>query len=128
MEIRDQVLRGWFPIAQEALLSVLEFDGGIEMRLPDFDKGDAVRVVISELDSDVPIAYLGDDMTDEHAFQALGTRGLTVLVRPAWRKTSARVWLKLPHELLDFLARWAQVSNGPRTANESVRLSQISDR
>jgi trehalose-phosphatase len=106
-EIRDQVLRGWFSIAQEGALSLLEFDGGVEMRLPHFDKGDAVRVLLGEMGPDVPVAYLGDDMTDEHAFEALGPRGLTVLVRPEWRKTAAQFWLKPPEGLLDFLARWA---------------------
>jgi trehalose 6-phosphate phosphatase len=108
VEIRDQVLRGWFPIAQKALLSLLEFDGGVEMRLSDFDKGDAVRVLLEEIGSEGPVAYLGDDMTDEHAFEALASRGLTFLVRPQWRQTAARLWLKPPHELLDFLERWSQ--------------------
>jgi trehalose 6-phosphate phosphatase len=105
-EIRSKVLQGWFPIAQRALMSVMEFDGGVEMRAPDLDKGDAVRIVAEEMGPDAPIAYLGDDVTDERAFTALGNRGLSVLVRPDWRKTSAQLWLRPPHELLDFLTRW----------------------
>jgi len=107
-QIREQVLRGWFPIAQQAQLSVLEFDGGVEIRLSDFDKGDAVRVLLREMGPDVPVAYLGDDTTDEHAFEALTARGLTVLVRPEWRQTAAQLWLKPPQGLLDFLERWGQ--------------------
>ena len=107
-EVRQEVLRGWFPIAQQALMSILEFDGGVEMRMPDLDKGDAVRAIAREMDRETPIAYLGDDATDERAFDALGNRGLSVLVRPEWRKTSAQLWLRPPDELLDFLTSWME--------------------
>jgi trehalose 6-phosphate phosphatase len=106
--IRDQVLRGWCSIAQDALLSVLEFDGGIELRVRNPNKGDAVQTIVDEIEPDAPVAYLGDDVTDERAFDALSKRGLSVLVRPLPRETSARVWLKPPDELLDFLTRWAE--------------------
>ena len=33
-EIRGQVLLGWLPIAQSTPMELLEFDGGIEMRMP----------------------------------------------------------------------------------------------
>ena len=76
------------------------------MRIPDPDKGDAVRTIMEETGSDVPTAYLGDDLTDERAFRALGSKGLGILVRPNFRKTSAQAWLKPPDELLQFLSRW----------------------
>jgi trehalose 6-phosphate phosphatase len=106
LELRQEVLRGWFPIAQQALLAVSEFDGGVEMRVPDLDKGDAVRAIATEMGHEIPIAYLGDDTTDERAFDAVANRGLSVLVRPEWRKTSAQAWLRPPEELLDFLTGW----------------------
>jgi trehalose 6-phosphate phosphatase len=112
-EIRQQVLRGWFPIAQRMLMSILEFDGGVEMRVPDLDKGDAVRTVAEEMHPQDPIAYLGDDATDEHAFDALGDRGLSVLVRGDRRNTSAQLWLRPPDELLDFLTRWMEAVTQP---------------
>jgi trehalose 6-phosphate phosphatase len=111
-EIRHQVVQGWFSIAQGALMSIMEFDGGVEMRMPDLDKGDAVRTVAEEMKPDAPIAYLGDDITDERAFNALGDRGLSVLVRAEWRKTSAQFWLRPPDELLDFLTRWMDACYG----------------
>jgi trehalose 6-phosphate phosphatase len=86
--------------------TLLEFDGGIEMRKPGHDKGDAVRTILDEVGPEVPVAYLGDDLTDERAFHALGSRGLSVLVRPQWRKTAAAVWIKPPDALREFLTRW----------------------
>jgi trehalose 6-phosphate phosphatase len=116
-ELRGKILVGWFPIADRAALKLLEFDGGIEMRMPDLDKGDAVRTVLNEIDGRTPAAYLGDDNTDERAFRALGSRGLSILVRPRKRKTAAQVWLKPPEELLDFLSRWL-------TAQETSQLAR----
>lgn len=109
-EARSRVLLGWFRIAQRSFLKLLEFDGGVEMRMGNFDKGDAVRTILRELGPAVPVAYLGDDATDEHAFQALEHHGLSVLVRPAPRRTSAQVWLKAPEDLLKFLSRWEEAT------------------
>ena len=105
-EIRSQVLLGWFPIAQRTPMELLEFDGGIEMRMPGRDKGDAIRTILDEIGPKVPVAYLGDDLTDERAFLALGTLGLSVLVRPEWRETAAALWIRPPEGLWEFLARW----------------------
>jgi trehalose 6-phosphate phosphatase len=107
-ETRGRVLLGWFPIAQSTPMELLEFEGGIEMRMPGFDKGDAVRTILDEIGPEAPVAYLGDDMTDEQAFLALGTRGLGVLVRPELRKTAAALWIRPPAGLREFLTRWLQ--------------------
>lgn len=109
-ELRGRIIVGWFPIAERAHLKLLEFDGGVEMRMPDLDKGDAVRTVLKETPADVPIAYLGDDITDERAFRALGSRGLSILVRGVFRRTAAQAWLKPPEELRDFLTRWLEAT------------------
>ena len=120
--LRERLLLGWFQIAERASLRLLEFDGGVEMRMAGLDKGDVVRTIVKEVGPGVPIAYLGDDATDEHAFEALAESGLTVLVRPAPRRTSAQVWLEAPHELLEFLEH-VLAATGPsahrRSANHS---------
>ena len=107
-EARGQVLLGWLPIAQNTPMELLEFDGGIEMRMPGRDKGDAVRTILNEIGPEVPVAYLGDDLTDERAFLALGTAGLSVLVRPEWHPTAAAQWIRPPEGLREFLTRWLQ--------------------
>lgn len=105
-EACGQVLLGWRPIAQSTPMELLEFDGGIEMRKPGRDKGDAVRTILDEIGPEAPVAYLGDDLTDERAFLALGTRGLSALVRPEWRPTAAALWIRPPEGLLSFLTQW----------------------
>jgi trehalose 6-phosphate phosphatase len=99
------------PIAVEAGMTLLQFDGGIELRAGR-NKGDAVRSLLEELSTDTPVAYLGDDATDEDAFQALGKRGLCVLVRREWRPGGAQLWLRPPVQLRVFLGAWLRAVQG----------------
>ncbi len=105
-DLRARVLLGWKPMAEYSGLDLLEFDGGVEIRAPGADKGEAVSAFLSEIGRDTPAAYLGDDNTDESAFRAMQGRGISVLVRPTWRQTVAQMWLQPPEELLDFLGLW----------------------
>jgi trehalose 6-phosphate phosphatase len=93
------------PFAGVARVRLLEFDGGLELRAGR-DKGDAVRMILDEISSDAPVAYLGDDITDEDAFRALAGRGLGVLVRREWRPGAAQLWLRPPAQLREFLTSW----------------------
>jgi len=111
-ETRGRVLLGWQPIAGRSHLELLDFDCGVEIRAPKLNKGDAVRVLLSEMPPNTPAAYLGDDATDEDAFLAIRGRGLGILVRPRCRQTAAQAWLKPPEEVLKFLRRWLQVAAG----------------
>lgn len=105
-EIRNKVLLGWLPIADQACLTIEHFDGGIELRPADCSKAHAVRTILAEMPADTLVAYLGDDEADERVFDELGDRALRVLVRTHWRDTSADVWLRPPAQLLDFLNSW----------------------
>ncbi|MGH9893471.1 MAG: trehalose-phosphatase, partial [bacterium] len=110
-QIRALVAEPWAR-GQETGLQVHPFDGGIELRAPGRHKGYAVETIHQELGDGAPIAYLGDDLTDEDAFRSIKRRGLGVLVRPELRPTLADVWLRPPQELLVFLERWAE-GTGP---------------
>ena len=107
-EVRGRVLMGWKPIAEHSGLDMFEFDGGVEIRAPEDDKGDVVHVLLAEMDPGTPAAYLGDDATDERAFRAIRGLGMGALVRPRWRHTAAQVWLKPPEEVLNFLEQWLE--------------------
>jgi trehalose 6-phosphate phosphatase len=111
--LRGRVLLGWKPIAKRTHLHLMEFDGGIEIRAREADKGDAVRTIMSEMDPDTAAAFLGDDVTDEHAFEAMNGRGLSILVRPRYRTTTAaQLWLKPPFEVFDLLVQWLHACQG----------------
>lgn len=104
--VETLIRKSWKALAEQSSLKLLEFEGGLELRVARPDKGDAVNAIMAELDPSTPIAYLGDDQTDEDSFRVLKDRGLTILVRPEYRETSARVWLKPPQELIAFLEQW----------------------
>jgi trehalose-phosphatase len=106
-DINAKVIAGWAPLTKLAGLKSLIFEGGLELRVIRPDKGDAVASVINNLDLESPSAFLGDDLTDEDAFRKLKGRGMAILVRDEYRPTEAEVWLKPPHELLEFLEQWA---------------------
>jgi trehalose 6-phosphate phosphatase len=111
-ELQMGIRRLWQPLASAHDLCLEAFDGGIELRVRTVSKGDAVRTIVSEVGSSVPVAYLGDDLTDEDAFAALAGRGLTVLVRPEYRPTRAAAWIRPPEELLELLGEWLQACGG----------------
>jgi trehalose 6-phosphate phosphatase len=83
----------------------------------DWDKGKAVLYLLEALDldgDDVVPMYLGDDITDEHAFEALAGRGIGIFVgraedpEVAGRTTAADYGLHTVEEVerfLDTLAR-----------------------
>lgn len=102
------------PLAHMDGLALLDFDAGLELRAGR-NKGGAVEAILAESDSGGPVAYLGDDLSDEAAFSAvnaIGPRGLSVLVRRKYRETDAQIWLRPPAELVEFLVRWIRAVSG----------------
>lgn len=109
----ERVHAAFEPLARSTSMSLLRFDGGLELRPSEPHKGTAVRTLLRELPPGAPFAYLGDDLTDEDAFLALhGTGALTVLVRPEYRPTAAQLWLRPPQELVEFLCLWLRRVGG----------------
>lgn len=95
------------------LMSELARDGGlalqqgkmvIELRPPGADKGDAVRAFMAEPDfAGARPVFVGDDMTDEHAFAAAAELGgAGVLVGPP-RETAAQWRLPNVTAVIDWL-------------------------
>ena len=103
--VRVRLAGVWRGLANDEL-TLLEFDGGVELRARGRDKGDAVRDILSTCSPGAVCAYLGDDVADEDAFEAIRGHGLGVLVRPELRDTRARLWIAPPLELVAFLERW----------------------
>jgi len=104
--VQSLTLDGWTKIADQSRLKLLQFEAGLELRVSHPDKGDAVTSILADLETRAPIAYLGDDLTDEDAFRVLNGHGLTVLVKGTYRETNADTWIRPPQELIDFLERW----------------------
>ncbi len=138
--VQEKVLPGWSAIATQSGLNLLPFDGGVEIRPHNPNKGDAVRTVLSEINPETPVAYLGDDTTDEDAFRALNhhalsteslygsaskNRYLTVLVRPRRRQSKAQLWLQPPDEVLALLEQWLQALQAQEASNNAISDQEL---
>jgi trehalose 6-phosphate phosphatase len=81
----------------------------------DWDKGKTLRWVLEEISDDESAAllpmYLGDDITDEDAFDAIQDDGVGIVVRhndDGDRATAARYALDSPARVSEFTGRLAQ--------------------
>jgi alpha,alpha-trehalase len=82
----------------------------------DWDKGKAVRWLLEALElnrPDVLPFYLGDDRTDEDAFEAIRDMGIGVLVADAPQDTMARYLLRNVEEVRVFLGKLAGILRNP---------------
>ncbi len=118
--ITGLVMPAWREIASRSGLSLRAFDGGHELRVPGVDKGSVVEQILAECAPDEPVAFLGDDLTDEDAFASLSGRGLSILVRPEPRPTAADAWFLPPAELLAFFADWRRTVGRKQASGAEV--------
>ncbi|NJM69024.1 MAG: trehalose-phosphatase [Scytonema sp. RU_4_4] len=109
--IHTKVMKKWTKLTEQTKLEIRPFNGGIELCVMGKNKGTAVQTIISGIGAKAAVAYLGDDLTDEDAFNAVKPRGVSVLVCQYFRPTAADLWLKPPKELVDFLSKWKQASS-----------------
>ena len=112
--LRARAWTAWAEIAAEYGLSILNLEHGIELRVPSRTRVEAIKTVLAETDSSIPIAYLGDGILSEFAFDALGARGAKVLVREKARPTLADVWITHPRGVVDFLQTWLHACHPER--------------
>ncbi len=80
----------------------------------DWDKGKAVLWLLEAMGLSGPEVlplYLGDDVTDEDAFQALGDRGMGILVSTTPRPTAADFQLQDPREVTMFLEKLLELES-----------------
>lgn len=84
-----------------------------------WDKGQAILWLLEKLHLSPPETlpiYLGDDITDEDAFQALGPKAISIRVGPPHEKTAAHYTLKNPAEVTAFLSQLLQSLNSKTPA------------
>jgi len=85
-------------------LEVIHGKKVIEVRPVGSNKGKAVQFLLAgEYINTLPV-YIGDDLTDEEAFVALGDRGITIVVADPPRASAAKYYLSDTREVHRFLS------------------------
>jgi len=116
-------------------LEVLYGDRTVEARMAGWHKGDAVSHILRAADVEDSLAiYIGDDVTDEDAFEAVRgwsemddydepwlmpgseddeepPHALTILVAERPRPTMASMFVRGPHEVYEFLSSLAAIAS-----------------
>ena len=76
----------------------------------DFDKGKTVKEILNRFPSVKLLSvYLGDDRSDEEAFRAMGSRGISIRVGSGAAPSSAHYFLRGPEEVSGFLRRCEEI-------------------
>jgi len=83
------------------------------------NKGDAVSFLLSQWPDAVPL-YIGDDETDEDAFQAVAGKGLGVLVAEHPRPTNACFRLQNPREVASLLEEICRLRSAYNCTKENL--------
>lgn len=103
---RDRAIAGFEAvcrrIADPAGLRLDVLDGGAEIHALGRDKGTAMRSLLAPLPPGTVPLYVGDDVTDEPAFEVAQEHGFGIKVGTA--STCARHALEGPHQVADLLA------------------------
>lgn len=117
-ELRVCVIDHWQSIATGYGLEIHSFNGGLELRCPGKNKGTALNSILADIKPGQPIAFLGDDLTDEDGFEAIKGRGLGILVNNEPRSTCADLQITPPEDLLDFLSTWRDIAPAKNNRHE----------
>jgi trehalose-phosphatase len=104
--IQRHVCDAWEEDSHDYGLDCRFFNGGIELRIKNVDKGTALNALLEDQPLDSLCVYLGDDETDEDALLVLRGRGYGIKVGNPGIPTYARGRLEDPEEVREFLRSW----------------------
>jgi trehalose-phosphatase len=107
--IEKRVCGVWEEDSRDYGLDCRFFNGGIELRLQNVDKGTALNALLEDQPPGSLCVYLGDDETDEDALLALRGRGYGIKVGNPGVPTYAQGRLGGPEDVREFLRSWIAV-------------------
>jgi len=105
---RGEIL--WRPLAARSGLRLTRFDGGTELMANGRSKGTAIRELLALEPPGTLAVHVGDDVSDEDAFEAIGDRGFGIRVGARVRRTRAAGWLAGPQAVEAFLEAWIRAA------------------
>ncbi len=110
-EIEAACMSAWGPIAAGGLVALDAINGGVELRARSRNKGTVVLSLLAQSAPGTLGVFVGDDATDEDAFEAVLDRGFGVRVGDASRPTVAQAWLPSCDAVPSFLEEWLRIED-----------------
>lgn len=111
-EVEDLCRAAWEPLASGGRLVLDRIDGGLELRARARHKGTAVLSLLSQASPGTLGVYVGDDVTDEDAFEVVRDWGFGVRVGADDRSSIAQGRMPRAADLATFLEEWCRVTGG----------------
>ncbi|HWR37305.1 MAG TPA: hypothetical protein VN622_15700 [Clostridia bacterium] len=118
LELKLKIWPEWSDIAKRYSLALFDLGDSIELRLPARSRAEAIKMILLETPTNVPIAYLGSNQLDAFGFEMSRYRSLNVMVGDQRANTSANVRLRSQDELFAFLQKWMECCT--RARNEAI--------
>lgn len=111
--IEERLEHDWRAAGTAELVEFRPFNGGLELRAAGRTKGTAIRELLATLPAATLPVFIGDDDTDEDAFNELAGRGIGVKVGRPDAVTAADLRIADPAAVLELLRAWPS-RNGER--------------
>lgn len=108
--IQDRCIAAWKPLVTGAHVSLDRIDGGVELRARGRNKGTVVLSLLSQSQPGTLGVFVGDDVTDEDAFEVVRDWGFGVRVGDCDKPTIAQGRLPSCEAVPDFLEEWLRIS------------------
>ena len=105
-ELERSIFEAWSSIAEDHDLECRLYNGGVELRCTQRDKGKALAELLERQPDGSLCVYAGDDQTDEDAFKAIGGTGVGIKVGGHDSETEASAFLPDIESMLGFLKKW----------------------
>ena len=107
--IESEALEIWSAAGETGTLRLARTSGGVELRARGRDKGDAARSLISQAPPGTLPVFVGDDVTDEDAFEAVSQPGFGVRVGGGDLPSHAVARLADCEAVREFLEHWLRI-------------------
>ena len=110
-DMEDEMHGVWGNLAAGHHLEVKRFNGGVELRATGWNKGDALESLLLDLKEETLCIYIGDDETDEDAFERILAYGFGIRVGDPSQPSKANGFLPDIDSVKRFLQAWRDMSS-----------------
>jgi len=108
--LEHRCAEAWQSLSRLGLLRLDHINGGLEIRARQRDKGTVVLSLVSHAEPGTLAVFVGDDVTDEDAFEVVRDYGFGVRVGDDDRPSSAMGRIPSSEAVSEWLDRWLKVT------------------